>query len=56
MGYDTTSFAHHNLAIIYHSSSHLFMSQALSGWMGADARFQVSPEIFDSIQAQAVAG
>ncbi len=25
----------------------LLTSQALSGWMGADAHFQVSPEIFD---------
>ncbi len=25
----------------------LLTSQALSGWMGADANFQVSPEIFD---------
>ncbi len=51
-----TSFAYQNLAIICHSSPHLFTSQALSGWMGADAHFQVSPEMFDWFQAQAVAG
>ncbi len=54
-GYDATSFDHH-LAIICHSSPHLFTSQALSGWMGADAHFQVSPEMFDWVQSQAVAG
>ncbi len=37
-------------------SPHLFTSQALSGWMGADAHFQVSPEIFDWVYSQAVAG
>ncbi len=31
----------------------LLISQALSGWMGADAHFQVSPEIFDWVKAQA---
>ncbi len=45
------SFAYQNLAIICHSSPHLFTSQALSG-----AHFQVPPEIFDRIQAQAVTG
>ncbi len=55
-GNDATSFDHHHLAIICHSSPHLFTSQALSGWMGADTHFQVSPEIFDWVQAQAVAG
>ncbi len=54
--YAMTSFAHHHLAIICHSSPHLFTSQALSGWMGADTHFQVSPEIFDWVQSQAVAG
>ncbi len=54
--YDMTSFANQNLAIICHSSPHLFTSQALSGWMGVDAHFQVSPEIFDWVQSQAVAG
>ncbi|WP_213080760.1 hypothetical protein, partial [Escherichia coli] len=54
--FDATSFAHQHLAIICHSSPHLFTSQALSGWMGADAHFQVSPEIFDWVQGQAVAG
>ncbi|MGL5577739.1 MAG: hypothetical protein ACRDB7_01335 [Fusobacteriaceae bacterium] len=44
--FDATSFAHQHLSIICHPS-HLFTSQALSGWMGADAHFQVSPEIFD---------
>ncbi len=34
----------------------LLTSSPLSGWMGADAHFQVSPEIFDGVQAQAVAG
>ncbi len=34
----------------------LFTSQALSGRVGADAHFQVSPEIFDWVQAQALAG
>ncbi len=29
-----TSFSYHHLAIICHSSPHLFTSQALSGWMG----------------------
>ncbi len=29
-----TSFAHQHLAIICHSSPHLFTSQALSAWMG----------------------
>ncbi len=47
---------HQHLAIICYSSPHLFTSQALSGWMRADALFQVSPEIFDWVQAQAVAG
>ncbi len=51
-----TRFAHQHLAIICHLSPHLFNSQALSGWMGADAHFQVSPEIFDWVQVQAVAG
>ncbi len=51
-----TSFSHQHLAIICHSSPHLFTSQALSGWMGADVHFQVSPEIFDWVQAQAMAG
>ncbi len=54
--YDETSFAHLHLAIICNSSPHLFTSQALSGWIGADAHFQVSPEIFDWVQAQALAG
>ncbi len=53
--FDATSFAHQHLAIICYSSPHLFTSQALSGWMGSDAHFQVSPEIFDWVQAQAVA-
>ncbi len=34
----------------------LLTSQVLSGWMGADAHFQVSPEIFDWVQAQTVVG
>ncbi len=51
-----TSIAYQNLAIICYSSPHLFTSQALSGWMGADAHFQVSPEIFDWVQHQALAG
>ncbi len=51
-----TSFAHQNFGIICYSSPHLFTSQALSGWMGADAHFQVSPEIFDWVQAQVLAG
>ncbi len=55
-GYDATGSANHHLAIICHSSPHLFSSQALSGWMGADAHFQVSPEIFDWVQSQAEAG
>ncbi len=54
--FDATSFAHQHLAIICQSSPHLFTSQGLSGWMGADAHFQVSPEIFDWVQSQAVAG
>ncbi len=29
------------------------MSQALSGWIGADAHFQVSPELFDWVHALA---
>ncbi len=33
-GYDATSFDHHHLAIICHSSPCLFTSQTLSGWMG----------------------
>ncbi len=37
-------------------SPHLFTSQAQSCWMGADAYFQVSPEIFDWVHVQAVAG
>ncbi len=41
------------LSAIYFLASSL---QALSGWMVADAHFQVSPEIFDCIQSQAVAG
>ncbi len=49
------SFAHRHLAIICYSSPHLFTSQALSGWMG-QTHFQVSPEIFDWVQAQALAG
>ncbi len=53
--FDATSFAHQHLAIICYSSPHLFTSQALSGWMGADAHFQVSPEIFDWVQFQALA-
>ncbi len=55
-GYNATSFAHLHLAIIYHSSPHLFTSQALSGWMRADTHFQVSPEMFDWVQIQAVDG
>ncbi len=31
--FDETSFTHQHLAIICHSSPHLFTSQALSGWM-----------------------
>ncbi len=31
-------------------------SQALSAWMGADLHFRVSPEIFDWVQAQDLAG
>ncbi len=54
--FDATSFAHQHLAIICHLSPRLFTSQALSGWMGTDAHFQVSPEIFDWVQVQAVAG
>ncbi len=50
-GYDMTSFAYQNLAVICHSP-HLFTSQALSGWMGTDAHFSGSPEIFDCIHAQ----
>ncbi len=50
------SFAHQHLAIICHSSPHLLSSQALSGWMGADAHFQVSPEVYYWVQSQAVAG
>lgn len=46
--FDATSFARQHLAIICHSSPRLFTSQALSGWMGADAYFQVSPEIFST--------
>ncbi len=56
LGYNATSFAHHHLAVICHSSPHLFTSQALSGWMGADEHFQVSLEISDWVQAQALAG
>ncbi len=41
--FDVTSFAHQHLSIICHSSQ-LFTSQGLSGWMGLDAHFQVSPE------------
>ncbi len=56
-GYDATSFSHQHLGIICDDSSpHLFISQALSGWMGANAHFQVSPEIFDWAQSQGVAG
>ncbi len=55
-GYDTTSFAHLHFTIICHLSPHLFTSQAISGWMGADAHFQVSPEMFDWVYSQAVAG
>ncbi len=54
--FDVISFAHQHLAIICYSSPHLFTSQALSGRMGADTHFQVSPEIFDCVQAQDVAG
>ncbi len=53
--FDATNFAHNHLAIICHLSPHLFTSQALSGRMGAGAHFQVSPEIVDWVQAQAVA-
>ncbi len=49
--FDATSFAHQHLAFICHSSPHLFTSQALLGWMGAEAYFQVSPEIFDWVRA-----
>ncbi len=38
--FDVTSFAHQHLAIICHSSSHLFTSQALSGWMGQTHMFR----------------
>ncbi len=34
----------------------LFTSQALSSWIGADTHFPVSPEIFDWVQAQTLAG
>uniref|UniRef100_A0A8C1IRM2 Phospholipid phosphatase 4 n=1 Tax=Cyprinus carpio TaxID=7962 RepID=A0A8C1IRM2_CYPCA len=53
-GYEATSFPYQHLAIICHSSSHRFTSQALSGWKRADKHF--SPEIFDWFQAQALAG
>ncbi len=51
-GYDTTSFDHH-LAIICHSPPHLSSSVRLDG---ANTHFHVSPEIFDWVQAQALAG
>ncbi len=44
LGYNVTSFAHQYLAIMCHSSPHLFTSQALSGWMGTDTHFKVSPK------------
>ncbi len=48
------------LISIWQLSANLLLTssplKASSGWMGADAHFQVSPEIFDWVQSQAVAG
>jgi len=53
VSYDAISFTHQNWAIICYSH-HLKL--CLLGWGQIDAHFQVSPEIFDRVQAQAVAG
>ncbi len=42
--YDTASFAHQRLAIMCHSSPHLFMSQAMSGGWGQMHIFRFLPK------------